>query len=128
MVITERMVGSMKQGSIIVDVSIDQGGCCETSIPTTLANPVYQKFGVTHYCVPNIASKVPRTASYAMSNIFTPIALNIGNEGGLENTLRQNQGLRLSTYLFNGILTNRVISEKHQLPFQDLDLLLATLR
>jgi alanine dehydrogenase len=63
-----------------------------------------------------------------MSNIFTPIALNIGNEGGLENTLRQNQGLRLSTYLFNGILTNRVISEKHQLPFQDLDLLLATLR
>ena len=89
LVVTEEMVSDMKAGSVIVDVSIDQGGCFETSHVTTHNNPVFRKHGVTHYCVPNIASRVSRTASIAFSNIFTPILLKAGDEGGLEKLIRQ---------------------------------------
>ena len=82
-IITEEMVKKMKPGAVIIDVSIDQGGCVETSQITTHQNPVFKKYDVIHYCVPNIASQVPHTASYALSNFFTPVMLRIGEEGGL---------------------------------------------
>ena len=88
-IVTEEMVSRMKKGSVIVDVSIDQGGCFETSTITTHSDPVFQKFGITHYCVPNIASRVPNTASYAFSNFFAPVLLNIGEVGGAENMLNK---------------------------------------
>jgi alanine dehydrogenase len=125
MVVTEEMVGQMKAGSVIVDVSIDRGGCFETSEPTTLTDPIFKKYGVIHYCVPNIASRVPRTASYALTNIFTPILLSMGEMGTFEDVIKQNIGLRQGVYLYNGALTSEVLSEAYRLPYKDLDIMLA---
>ncbi len=124
-VVTEQMVSEMKNGSVIVDVSIDQGGCIETSKVTNHTEPVFQIHGVTHYCVPNIASKVPHTASYALSNFFAPILLSLGEEGGVENMLKNNYGVRQGVYLYNGILTNKFIGENFNMPYQDIELLMA---
>ncbi len=127
-IITENMVKEMKQGSVIIDVSIDQGGCVETSVVTSHTNPVYVKHGVIHYAVPNISSKVPHTASYALSNCFAPILLNIGQEGGVDNMLKSDYGVRQGVYIFNGIITNKYIADTYQLPFQDIELLMAAFR
>lgn len=124
-VITEDMVMEMKKGSVIVDVSIDQGGCVETSRSTTHANPVFQVHGVTHYCVPNIPSKVSHTASYALSNFFAPILIDVGEAGGIENKIKMDYGVRQGVYLYNGILTNKFIGEYYGLPYQDIELLMA---
>ncbi len=123
--VSETIVSQMKKGAVIIDVSIDQGGCFETSRPTSHSNPVFQTFGVTHYCVPNIASKVPHTASYALSNVFTPILLQIGFAGGLETYLRQEPGVRQGVYILNGTLTSKFIGDFFQIPSQDIELLMA---
>ncbi|MCK9291446.1 MAG: alanine dehydrogenase [Bacteroidales bacterium] len=123
--ITESAITNMKEGTVIIDVSIDQGGCFETSRPTTHQNPVYQIQGVTHYCVPNIASRVPRTASTSFSNFFAPLLLEIAAHGGVDNLLKHDRGLAKGTYIFNGTITNQQISQLYDLPFQPLDLLLA---
>ncbi len=124
-VITEEMVSQMKYGSVIVDVSIDQGGCVETSRVTTHADPVFKKYNVTHYCVTNIPSRVPRTASYALSNFFAPVLLNIGEGGGVESLLKIDPGIKHGVYVYNGILTNAYIGELFNIPYQDIDLLMA---
>jgi alanine dehydrogenase len=124
-VVSEEMVSNMKIGSVIVDISIDQGGCIETSEVTNHASPVFKKYGVTHYCVPNIASRVAQTASYALSNIFTPILLDMGEKGGFDNYLRSNPGVRNGVYMYNGILTHKYIGETYNIPYKDLDLLIA---
>lgn len=123
--ITEEMVSVMKEGSVIIDVSIDQGGCIETAHPTTHKNPVYQVHGITHYCVPNIPSRVPHTASQALNNIFVPVILEIGADGGVDNFLKKDQGVRHGVYIYNGTVTNPFISKYYNLPFQDIDLLMA---
>ncbi len=123
--ITEEMVMSMKAGSVIVDVSIDQGGCFETSRITTHQNPVYQVHGVTHYCVPNIASRVPHTASYSLSNFLAPLILNMSDLGGIEQQLKRDPAFGKGVYIYNGILTNKFMADQHNLSFQDLDLLMA---
>ena len=125
MVVNEDMVREMKNGSVIVDVSIDRGGCFETSRPTDLSDPVFKKCGVLHYCVPNIASRVPRTASYALTNIFAPLLLGMGDVGGFEELIKRDLGLRHGVYLYNGALTSEVLSEAFRLPYKDLDILLA---
>ena len=127
-ILSEDMIHKMKKGSVIVDVSIDQGGCAETSRPTTHSNPVFQIHGITHYCVPNIASKVPHTASYALSNVFAPVILKIGYTGGVEKYLNHDPGLRQGVYLLNGTLTNKAIGDHFDLPFQDIELLMAAFR
>jgi alanine dehydrogenase len=124
-VVTDEMVSNMKFGSVIVDISIDQGGCFETSQVTNHANPVFKKYGVTHYCVPNVASRVSQTASLALSNIFTPILLDMGEKGGIENYLRMNAGVRNGVYIYNGIITHKYIGETYNIPYKDLDLLIA---
>ena len=124
-VISEEMVSQMKYGSVIVDVCIDQGGCVETSEITTHSDPVFKKLGITHYCVPNIGSRVPHTASYAFSNFFAPVLLAIGEGGGVENLLKYDTDIRHGAYLFNGILTNQYIGESFGLPYQDINLLMA---
>jgi alanine dehydrogenase len=124
-VISEAMVGEMKTGAVIIDVSIDQGGCCETSEVTNHSKPVFRKHGVIHYCVPNIASRVSRTASYAFSNLFAQILLNLGDEGGFESLVRRDAGVRNGVYLYNGILTNQYLAETFNLPFKDINLLVA---
>jgi alanine dehydrogenase len=124
-VVTDEMVSEMRVGSVIVDVSIDQGGCFETSEITNHSQPVFRKYGVVHYCVPNIASRVSRTASAALSNIFTPILLSIGEEGGIDEMLWKNKSVRKGVYLYKGSITNRYVSEVCKLPYKDLDLLMA---
>jgi alanine dehydrogenase len=124
-IVNEEMVSHMKAGAVIVDVSIDQGGCFDTTEVTTHDNPVVTKYGVIHYGVPNIPSRVSRTASYALSNIFAPILLNIGDNGGVENVIRKDIGVRHSVYLYKGTLTNEYLAKTYNLPFKDLDLLMA---
>ena len=124
-IITEDMVKQMKPGAVLIDVSIDQGGCAETSRVTSHDKPVYKIHDVTHYCVPNIASKVPHTASYALSNFFAPVLLKIGEAGGIDNLLKHDRGIRSGVYMYNGTITQKYISEMFHLPFQDIELLMA---
>ena len=125
-VVSEDMVIDMKEGAVVIDVSIDQGGTFETSEVTSHKKPTFTKHGVIHYCVPNIASRVSRTASMAISNILTPILLKISEEGGVENTIRKHECLRQGVYVFNGSLTNSVLSRNFKLPFKDLNLIMST--
>lgn len=125
-IVTEEMVSEMRFGSVVIDVSIDQGGCFETSEVTNHSDPVFRKYGVVHYCVPNIASRVARTASYALSNIFTPILLNMGEEGGIDALLWKDSHVRSAAYLYKGGVTNRFVADYCKLPYRDLNLLMAT--
>jgi alanine dehydrogenase len=124
-VVTDEMVSHMKAGSIIVDVSIDRGGCFETSKVTTHQDPVYKKYDVIHYCVPNIPSGVPRTASRAISNILMPILRQAADLGGWENLMWSRPGVRKGVYMFKGHFTNMAISKRFNLKFTDLELLMA---
>jgi alanine dehydrogenase len=121
--VTEEMVQQMKEGSVVVDVSIDTGGCIETSDVTTHKNPTFIKHGVIHYCVPNIPSRYSRTASVSISNIFTPYLMNIAEEGGFENASRSNKSLQRGMYFYHGILTNKTVADWFNLPFRDINLL-----
>jgi alanine dehydrogenase len=123
-IVSEEMVSEMKKGAVVVDVSIDQGGCFETSKITTHKNPTFINDGVVHYCVPNIASRVSRTASMAISNILTPILLSISEEGGVEHAIRKNKYLRNGVYTYHEKLTNKVLSKNFSIPFVDLDLIM----
>lgn len=124
-VVPESMVQLMRAGSVIVDVSIDQGGCFETSKVTNHTTPIYRVHDVIHYCVPNIASRVSRTASMALSNIFTPVMLRMGNVGGISNYIRTDAGFRTGVYFYNGTLTSESLGERFNLPYKTIDLLLA---
>lgn len=123
--ITEDMVKKMKQGSVIIDLNVSQGGCFETSHCTDLNNPTYIEHGVIHYCVPNLPAIVARTASIALSNILIPIMIAIGEIGGMDNYIKNTKSFRKGVYIYNGILTNAALAEKFNLPYKDLDLLLA---
>ncbi|MCX6258940.1 MAG: alanine dehydrogenase [Bacteroidia bacterium] len=124
-IVPEDMVMNMKNGSVIIDISIDQGGCFETSKVTSHKDPVFRKHGVIHYCVPNIASRVARTASYALSNIFAPVLLRTGECGGLEPLIKEDAGLRNGVYIYKGILTNSHIGKYFGVSSKDIDLFLS---
>ncbi len=127
-IISESTVSRMKPNSVIIDVSIDQGGNFETSDVTNHTNPTFRKYDVIHYCVPNIASRVARTATYALTNIFAPILLDIGEHGGLKNVIWQKAGVRNAVYIYQGHLTNKHIGERFNIPSKDLDLLIVSHR
>jgi len=110
---------------VIVDVSIDQGGCAETSQITSHQKPAFRVHGVTHYCVPNIASRAPNTASIALSNFFAPMLMKAGELGGIDKLLSADFYFRQGVYLYNGILSNKIIGDYFGLPYQDMDLLMA---
>lgn len=126
-VVTEEQVKLMKKGAVIIDMSIDHGGCIETSGPTTHEKPVYTYEGVIHYCVPNVLSRVARTASIAYSNVFLPLFQQVAWQGGFTNAIRFQSGLREGVYLYKGILTKRFIADKFGLMSRDIDLLMAAL-
>lgn len=126
-VVNEDMVRNMKSGSVIVDVSIDKGGCFETSNITTHQNPTFRKHDIVHYCVPNIASRVSRTASYSLSNIFSPLLLEISERGGCEKLIQTEKGFRHGVYVYKGTLTSSYLGESFGLPYKDLDLLISAL-
>ena len=123
-VVTEEMVSQMKDFSVIVDVSIDKGGCIETSEVTSHDAPIFSKYGVIHYCVPNIASRVSRTASFALSNVITPTILDTGEYGGLETMIKSYMGIQNGVYVYKGVLTNKYLAETFSLPYKDINLLL----
>ncbi|MEN8156319.1 MAG: alanine dehydrogenase [Bacteroidota bacterium] len=125
--ITEEMVTQMKKGSVIIDVSIDRGGCIETSERRSQLDPVFVKHGVIHYCVPNIPSRVARTASIAISNVFSPLIVGMGALGGGGKHLKENVGLRQGVYIYNGILTNEILGQRFGIPSKDIDLLMAVM-
>jgi alanine dehydrogenase len=118
----------MKPNSVIIDVSIDQGGCFETSSITNHKVPTFRKHDVIHYCVPNIASRVSRTATYALTNIFTQILIDIGEMGGIMNLIWERPGIRNAIYLYQGKLTNKDLSDRFSIPMKDLDLLIVSNR
>jgi alanine dehydrogenase len=122
-VVTETMVEHMKRGAVIVDVSIDTGGCFETSEVTTHEKPTFIKHNVVHYCVPNIPSRYSKTASLSISNIITPYLLQVAENGGIESAIRMDKGLKNGVYLYHGILTNKVIGEWFNLPDNDINLI-----
>ena len=126
-VVSEQMVSDMKEGSVIIDVSIDQGGCFETSEITNHSKPIFNKFGVVHYCVPNIPSRVARTASFSLSNLLTPIILKSGDFGGLDNVIISDVGLRQGVYICHGMLTNKMVGEWFELDYKEIDLIIASI-
>ena len=125
-IVTEEMVSKMLPNSLIIDASISQGGCFETSRVTTHDNPTFIKHEVVHYCVPNIASRTPRTATRAFSYIFTPMLLQIGRSGGIEQMIRCKPWFRAGVYSYKGNLTNHSIGRKFALPVTDLEILMAS--
>nr|WP_319998647.1 alanine dehydrogenase [uncultured Draconibacterium sp.] len=123
--VSESLVKQMKEGSVIIDLNVSQGGCFETSKCTDFNNPTYTKHGVVHYCVPNTPAMVARTASISLSNILIPILLAIGDNGGVENYIKVSKGFRKGVYIYHGILTNHDVGRMFNIPSKDIDLLLA---
>jgi alanine dehydrogenase len=123
--VTEDMVQGMKRGSVIIDLSVDSGGCVETTECRALKDPLYEKHGVIHYSAWNLPSRVPRTASIALSNVFRPLIQEIADAGGVTPMLKFNNGLRTGVYIYNGILTNELLGQKFGILSKDINLLLA---
>lgn len=123
-VVTEKMVENMKKGAVIIDLSIDNGGCFETSEITTHDKPIVIKHGVIHYGVTNVTSRVSRTSTKALSNFFLPYLLSIAKEGGFEHVIKCDRGLRSGIYLYQGRLTKKKLSDWFGLPFHDINLLI----
>lgn len=124
--VTEPMVESMKPGSVIVDTVVDQGGCVDTSHPTTHSDPAFVKHEVIHYCVPNIPSNVARTATYALNNVLTPFLLDIGDSGGINEALWSSISLRNGTYLYKRHLTKKTLATLFNMPYRDIEMLIAS--
>jgi alanine dehydrogenase len=123
--ITEEMVRTMKKGAVIVDLSIDRGGCIETTECRPMRDPVYEKHGVIHFSAWNLPSRVARTATIALSNIFAPLLQNMADSGGITQLLKNDSGVRSGAYLYNGILTNETLGQKFGVLSKDLNLLLS---
>jgi len=128
LIVTEDMVKEMKEGSVIIDVSIDQGGCIETSKLTTHDDPTFIKEGIIHYCVPNIASRVSRTASQAISNIIGPLLVKIGDHGGIDNYIKYNDGLKYGVYIYHRHLTKKYLADLFNMnrQYRDIELLIVS--
>lgn len=124
--VTDPMVQSMKKGSVIVDTVIDQGGCISSSEPTTHSNPVFSKYGVIHYCVPNIPSNVARTATYALNNVIVPYLIEIGDAGGIQECLWKNTDLRNGTYIYKNHLTQKGLADQFEMQYRDIEMLIAS--
>lgn len=125
-IVTEEMVSKMKEGSVIIDVSIDQGGCIETSEITTHKSPTFIRHGVTHYCVPNISSKIARTASVAVSNIITPLLIKSGSSGSIDRLLYNREGIRHGCYTYKGCVTNEYMARRFSQKYTPIDLLMTS--
>ena len=121
-VVSEDMVMKMKEGAVIIDLSIDQGGCVETSEMTTLEKPNYTKHGVIHYCVPNITSRVARTASMALSNIFTPTIIRAAEEGSIDDMIFTHKWFMNGVYAYKGGLSNFDLARRYKLQYKDISL------
>ena len=118
--VTEDMVAHMPPGSVVVDISIDQGGCFETSHMTTHSEPTYVVHDVVHYCVGNMPGAVPRTSTYALTNVTIPYAVEIANRG-LEDAVRHDAALASGVNVYGGHVTNTGVADAHGLSSTPLD-------
>ena len=123
--VTEDMVMSMKKGSVVIDLSIDRGGCIETTECRELKDPVFEKHGVFHFSAWNLPSRVARTASIALSNVFAPLLQEMSDSGGIDIMLKTKKGLSEGVYIYRGILTNETLGQKFGILSKDINLLLA---
>lgn len=123
--VSEELVKTMKPGAIIIDMSVDQGGCFETSECRTLQHPIFEKHGVIHYCVPNISARVARTSSMALSNIFAPMLLKVACSGSINSAITESVGFRHGAFIYSGVLVNRLIGNYYNIPSNDIGLLIA---
>jgi alanine dehydrogenase len=119
------MVSCMRPDSLIIDLSIDQGGCVETATATSLDNPTFRRHDVIHYCVPNVASRVAHTAATALSNIFIPTILRAAEEGGVEQMIFSHKWFMKGVYTYKGGLTNESLARKFDLKYKNIELLIA---
>ena len=126
MLVTEDMVASMSGSGVIVDAVMDQGGCIETSRPTTHSDPVFRKHDVVHYCVPNMPSNVARTASYALTHVLVPYLIRIGESGSINEALWHDEGLRSGTYVYRHHLTKKSLATMFGMNYRDIELLIAS--
>jgi alanine dehydrogenase len=126
MLITEDMVASMSAGGVVVDAVMDQGGCLETSRPTTHSDPVYRRHDVIHYCVPNMPSNAARTATYALTHVLVPYLIRIGEAGSINEALWRDEGLRNGTYVYRQHLTKKSLATMFGMPHRDIELLIAS--
>jgi len=124
-IISKEMISSIKKGSIIIDLNTDSASCFASSKITHFGSPVFENNGILHYCVPNIASKSPRTASVALSNSIFPILQKISYEKNTHNIIRNIAEIRNGTFIYEGILTNERLAKKFKLDYSDIDLLTA---
>ncbi len=126
LLVTEDMVAAMRPGAVVVDAVIDQGGCIETSRPTTHSRPVFREYEVIHYCVPNMPSNAARTATYALTNVLVPYLLHIGEAGAVNDALWHNDGLRNGTYVYRRHLTKKSLAAMFGMTYRDIELLIAS--
>ncbi len=126
-IVTNEMVKKMKGGAVVMDLSIDQGGCIESSRMTTHEKPIFVYEDIIHYCVPNIASRVARTASQTLSNILTGILLKIGEESkDIKKLLYRSIGIRDAVYAYSGYITNAYLAKRFSQKHTSLDLILTS--
>jgi alanine dehydrogenase len=125
-IVSEEMVASMRDGSVIVDTMMDQGGCIETSQPTTHTSPVFRRHGVIHYGVPNMPSNAARTATYALTNVLVPYVIRIGEAASVNEALWMDVGLRNGTYVYRKHLTKKSLASMFGIPHRDIELLIAS--
>jgi alanine dehydrogenase len=118
--ITRNMLTLMQKGAVLVDVSIDQGGCIETARPTTHSDPVYIVDGILHYCVANMPGAVPRTSTFALTNATLPFAYAIASKG-LHRAIQEDPALKRGVNTYNGLLTNREVAGSQKREFKDID-------
>lgn len=126
MMVTEEMIAGMRPGAVVVDAVIDQGGCVETSRPTTLSEPTFRKHDVVHYCVPNIPSNAARTATVALSNVLVPYLLTLGEAPSVNDALWRSAGLRTGTYVYRRHVTKKSLATLFGMPHRDIELLVAS--
>lgn len=123
-IVSDDMVSVMKDGAVIIDVSIDRGGCFETSELTSHSRPTFTKHGVHHYGVPNIPSRYAKTATISISNIITPYLLAVSDEGGFESAAQFDDVIRSGMYMYKGIVTKKPVADWFDIPFTDINLLI----
>ncbi|MBA2705760.1 MAG: alanine dehydrogenase [Blastocatellia bacterium] len=123
MLVTRNMLKDVPNGAVIVDVAVDQGGCIETTHPTTHSNPTYYVEGVLHYCVANMPGAVPRTSTFALTNATLPYAVKLANLGFLD-AIRNDAGLKAGVNTYAGHCTYEAVAQAQQIPYTGLDALI----
>ncbi|WP_022834329.1 alanine dehydrogenase [Salisaeta longa] len=126
MLVTEDMVAEMTAGGVVVDAVMDQGGCIETSRPTTHSKPIFRRHDIIHYCVPNMPSNAARTASYALTHVLVPYLIRIGEAGSINEALWRDEGLRNGTYVYRQHLTKKSLATMFGMSHRDIELLIAS--